>query len=214
MTLVAYTTIPIQENNEPLVELSKFGILADPKYFQQGLSGDSRILLREGIGQKLQNIQRNLGKLQLKVWDIYRSRDVQNNIYQKYWNELSQENPDWNEEKLKLEVGKFISPPYQTDRIPPHATGGAVDLTLADENGNDLEMGTEFDYFGNEASTFFYEIYQIKPQVAENRRILCEAMLSEGFTLDQDEWWHFDYGSQIWALKKGKEFAIYGEVKN
>ena len=45
-----------------------------------------------------------------------------------------------------------MSPPDQIERIPPHATGGTVDLTLVDENGKELDMGTEFDFFGPETA--------------------------------------------------------------
>lgn len=212
MTLVQYTTIKIEENNEPLIDLAKFDFILEPKYFHQGLSKDSKLFLREGVAQKLLKVQNNLGNLNLKIWDAYRSRSVQNNIYQKYWTELKTAHPNWDQKKLELEVGKFIAPPYQKDRIPPHATGGAVDLTLVDKDGNNLEMGTEFDHFGLESESFYYEIYQNKPKTTQNRRILRQAMQSEGFTLDQEEWWHFDWGNQIWALKSNAPNAFYGEI--
>ncbi len=72
------------------------------------------------------------GKYSIKVWDIYRPREVQGAIYDKFWKELQEKNPDWDEKRLYLEVGKFVSPPYQTERIPPHVTGGAIDVTLVD----------------------------------------------------------------------------------
>ncbi len=212
MTLVKYTSIEIRENRETMVDLATLGFIVDPKYFQQGLSADARMLLRNEVAQKLLKVQDNLGGLKLKIWDAFRSRDTQNNIYKKYWAELKTAHPEWTNEQLELEVGKFVSPPYQKNRIPPHATGGTVDLTLTDANGNELNMGTEFDFFGVEAGPFFYEIYKDNPEFTKNRKILREAMEAEGFTLDQDEWWHFDYGNQIWALKSGKPFAFYGEA--
>ncbi|HUT22173.1 MAG TPA: M15 family metallopeptidase [Candidatus Bipolaricaulota bacterium] len=214
MTLAKYTSIEIKENNELMVDLGALGFLVEPKYFQQGLSTDPRMLLRIETAQKLLKVQKILGKIRLKIWDAFRSRDVQNNIYQKYWAELKTANPDWNDEKLKLEVGKFVSPPYQKDRIPPHTTGGTVDLTLVNESGNELDMGTEFDFFGPEARPFFYEIYKNNTNITNNRRLLREAMEAEGFTLDEDEWWHFDWGNQMWALKSGKPFAFYGEANS
>jgi zinc D-Ala-D-Ala dipeptidase len=212
MTLVKYTSIEIRENNETMVDLGTLGFLVEPKYFQQGLSTNSKLYLREKTAKKLLRVQKNLSKLKLKIWDSFRSRDVQNNIYQKYWDEIKISNPNWTEEKLRVEVGKFVSPPYQKDRIPPHVTGGTVDLTLVNENGQELDMGTEFDFFGPEASSFYFEIYKNKLNVTKNRRILREAMMMEDFTIDEDEWWHFDYGNQMWALKSGKSFAFYGEA--
>jgi zinc D-Ala-D-Ala dipeptidase len=212
MTLVNYTSIEIRENHDHLVDLATLGFLVEPKYFQQGLSSDGRMLLRSEVAQKLIKVQNHLGDLRIKIWDAFRSRDTQNNIYQKYWTEMKTANPEWNDEQLRLEVGKFVSPPYQKKRIPPHATGGTVDLTLIDKNGEELDMGTEFDFFGPEAEPFFYEIFKSNSKVRKNRKILREAMETQDFTLDQDEWWHFDYGNQIWALKSGNPFAFYGEA--
>jgi len=212
MTLVKYTSVEIRENNESMVDLSTLGFILEPKYFQQGLSTDSRMFLRKETAQKLLKAQSKLKGHRFKIGDAFRSRDVQNNIYQKYWKNLKTVQPNWDDEKLKLEVGKFVSPPYQTERIPPHSTGGAIDLTLVDENGVELKMGTEFDFFGPEAGPFFFEIYRSKPDITQNRKTLRDAMLMEGFTLDEDEWWHFDWGNQIWALKSGKLFAFYGEA--
>ena len=37
-------------------------------------------------------------------------------------------------------------------------------------------------------------------------------MLEEGFENDPDEWWHFDFGNQKWAVQSGRNEALYGEV--
>lgn len=214
MTLIDFRSVEIRENGDKLVDLAQLGFLIEPKYFQQGFSTDSRIFLRESVAQKLLQAEKALPKgLRFKIWDAYRSRDVQNNIYQWYWKNVQQQHPDWSEAQLKLEVGKFVTPPYEADRIPPHATGGTVDLTLVDSTGAELDMGTDFDFFGPEAGPLFYEIFKTKPAVTANRRMLRGVMEAQGFTLEQDEWWHFDYGNQIWALKSGAPFAIYGEAK-
>ncbi len=214
MTLVPYTSIKIKDNNESMVDLNQFDFILDPKYFQQGLSTDSRMFARKEVALKLEKIQKRLKKYRFKIWDAYRSREVQNSIYQKYWNEVKNKHPEWDEEKLKLETRKFVTAPYDQNRIPPHATGGTIDITLVDKDGQELDMGTKFDFFGPEAATFYYEIYETNKKALENRRLLREIMLDEDFALDEDEWWHFDYGNQMWALKKGKPFAFYGEVSN
>jgi len=196
-----------------MVDLSKYGFILDPKYFQQKLSAEPRLFLRKGTAKKLVQVQKSLKPWRLKIWDAFRPRAVQNNIYQKCWREFKTAHPDWSEEILRLETGKFVSPPYEKSRIPPHATGGAVDLTLVDENGNELDMGTEFDYFGPESQPLYFEAHRDKLNIVENHRTLREAMLAEGFTIDENEWWHFDWGNQIWALKSGQPLAFYGEVK-
>ncbi len=74
-------------------------------------------------------------------------------------------------------------------------------------------MGTEFDYFGPESQSLYFELLGNKVDITENRRRLRETMLAEGFTADENEWWHFDWGNQIWALKSGRPLAFYSEVK-
>lgn len=213
MSLINFTQIEIKENNDPMVDLSEYPFILEPKYFQQGLSDDARMFLRKETVKKLLNVQKILGEYRLKIWDGYRSRKVQGNIYKKFWNEFKKAHPNWSEDELKLETGKFVTPSDQIERIPPHATGGTVDLTLVDENGRELDMGTEFDFFGPETAPFHFEIYRNKPEIATNRKLLREAMIAEDFTLDGDEWWHFDWRNQMWALKSGKPFAFYGEAK-
>lgn len=213
MTLVNYTSIKIIENSEPLIDLKTIWLIVEPIYFQRGLAKDSKVLLRKEVAEKLLNIESKLKGFRLKIWDGFRSHNTQENIYIKYRQEVKTNHPDWNDEEIKVEVGKFVSPAYQKDRIPPHLSGGSVDLTLVDQNWKELDMWTEFDSFTPEASTFFYEIYNDKPTITNNRRILRNAMIEEWFSLDEDEWWHFDYGNQIWALKNWQSFAFYGEIK-
>lgn len=212
MTLVLFETKPIEENDEPLVDLSEYDFVLEPSYYNQGLSADKRMFLRKGVAEKLNDIQSKLKDYKFKIWDGYRSRTVQNNIYQKFWTELKIKNPDWSDERLKQEVGVFVTDPSSSKRIPPHATGGAVDLTLVDLQGRELDMGTEFDYFGVEAASLYYEDNAINDTIRENRKLLREAMVAAGFRSDKDEWWHFDYGNQIWAAALNMPHAIYGEA--
>jgi len=188
MSIVPYASIKIKESNEPLVDLSKFDFLLEPVYFNDGLSKDSKMSLRERVANKFKKIQQRLKKYRFKIWDNYRPLEVQDKIYQKYWKFFKDKHPEWDDKTLKLEVGKFVSPAYDNDRIPPHTTGGAVDLTLIDKAGKELNMGTEYDFFGPEAAPFYLEIYKNNIKAQKNRRMLREAMLKEDFTLDEDEW--------------------------
>lgn len=214
MTSVKFEFIQVKESNEPLVNLEKYNFILEPSYFNQKLSSDKKIFLRKSVAEKLNRIQNKLKKYKFKIWDGYRSREVQNNIYKKFWHELRNKNPGWNEKKLDQEVSVFVTNPNDQKRIPPHATGGAVDLTLVDENNIELNMGTSFDYFGKESASLYFENNNLNKQIKNNRKLLRKAMLEEEFRMDEDEWWHFDYGNQIWAVKQNKPFAIYGEVKN
>ena len=70
-----------------------------------------------------------------------------------------------------------------------HNRGGAVDITLVDSNGKELEMGTSFDYFGFEASHSFPTLPR---KVKSNRKFLKKIMIENGFNPFDSEWWHYN----------------------
>ena len=70
-----------------------------------------------------------------------------------------------------------------------HNRGGAVDITLESLEGEVLEMGTDFDFFGPEAHHDYLEHPQV---VLRNRTILKETMESHGFQSIRTEWWHYN----------------------
>jgi D-alanyl-D-alanine dipeptidase len=70
-----------------------------------------------------------------------------------------------------------------------HNRGGTVDLTLVRlADGREVEMGTAYDTFSEAAHTA-----NATGTVAENRRILVDAMRAEGFSNYEKEWWHFSF---------------------
>lgn len=74
-------------------------------------------------------------------------------------------------------------------RRSSHAHGSTVDLTLVDErSGRELDMGSHFDLFGDASRT---DYTGLSPRQVENRAVLTDAMLREGFTGIESEWWHF-----------------------
>lgn len=70
-----------------------------------------------------------------------------------------------------------------------HNKGGAVDITLVDADGKELNMGTDFDFFGKEAHHDFTEL---PDKVLQNRRLLKETMEKHGFWSIRTEWWHYN----------------------
>ena len=82
------------------------------------------------------------------------------------------------------------------DRGSVHNFGMAIDLTLADSNGNHLDMGTEFDSF-TELAQPVQEKFMLKNNLLtqeqyENRSLLRSVMEEAGFYSIKHEWWHFD----------------------
>lgn len=211
MNRVVWQHIPIEECNEPLIDLSRFNFVLDPVYFQEGIGSSPACFLRERVVEKLQRVQDNPHGYKLKIWDPWRSRETQAKLYSYYRNRLAIEHPQWDGSQLDKEIAVFVAAP-SLDIIPPHTTGGAVDLTVVDQNGSELDMGTCFDYFGPEAASLYFEEQGRDLRIRENRRLLREAMSAEDFRFDEFEWWHFDFGNQVWAAAKGDGFAVYGEV--
>ena len=85
--------------------------------------------------------------------------------------------------------------------IPPevgsmHTRGVAVDLTLADEAGAALDMGTDFDDMREIA---WPASRAVSPTALKNRMLLAGIMHAAGFVGIASEWWHFQLPG-IWPL--------------
>ena len=111
-------------------------------------------------------ISKKLG-LKLKIFDGFRPSDSQKKLWDFYPNK------------------DFISPP---NKGSPHSRGIAIDLTLIDKKGNELDMGTEFDEF----SKLSYHGSKYISQVAtKNRLLLLGIMTNSGWDYFRNEWWHY-----------------------
>lgn len=137
-----------------------------------------RCLLRPEVAQALARAQRILQRqgLGLKVFDCYRPRPYQ----QRLWDKAP--NPD------------YVTPPEQGSM---HSRGAAVDLTLVDAQGNELDMGTPYDFFGREAH---YTYTALPGQVQANRRLLRRTMEDVGLQGIRTEWWHFSYNRKSFSF--------------
>ncbi|OUD36615.1 M15 family metallopeptidase [Flavobacterium sp. FPG59] len=104
----------------------------------------------------------------IKIYDCYRPLDIQ----KKMWEIVP--NP------------KYVANP-KTGSI--HNRGGAVDISLVTLQGEAVDMGTDFDFFGEKAS----HLYQDLPKnVLQNRKLLKSVMISAGFNSFDSEWWHYN----------------------
>ena len=73
-----------------------------------------------------------------------------------------------------------------------HNKGGAVDITLVDLKGNEVDMGTDFDFFGKKA---YHDNTTLPKEILENRLLLKETMEAFGFWSIRTEWWHYNLGT-------------------
>ena len=112
----------------------------------------------------------------LKMFDCYRPKPFQ----QRLWDKV----PD----------DRYVTPPWKGSQ---HTRGLAADLTIVDKNGNELDMGTEFDNFTERAHS---DNMNLPKNVLENRQLLRGAMEQVGFKGIRTEWWHFAFQKKKYAL--------------
>ncbi len=81
-----------------------------------------------------------------------------------------------------------------------HSYGMALDITILDPQGRELDMGTGFDDMTELSHPALEEGFLRTGQLSEaqvaNRRLLREAMAQAGFVGINTEWWHFDCGDR------------------
>lgn len=136
----------------------------------QALYDCGRCFLRPETAAKVARAEQELRTrgLSLKMWDCYRPLSVQ----RLFWSIV----PD----------PRFVADPRKGSR---HNRGTAVDVTLVDAAGRELEMPTRFDDFTPRAA---HGETRLPAQVVRNRRLLRETMERAGFRLLPTEWWHYD----------------------
>jgi zinc D-Ala-D-Ala dipeptidase len=112
----------------------------------------------------------------LKMFDCYRPRPYQ----QRLWDKVP--NPD------------YVTPPAKGSM---HSRGAAVDLTIVDKSGKELDMGTEYDFFGPEAH---FDYTKLDKKIINNRKLLRKTLAKYGFEGIRTEWWHFSYRGKKYEL--------------
>ena len=195
------TELPEAFVDEPFVDIASYSnglILVDMQYFKHKCKGSINVAyVRKSVADMLIKVAHTLPDgIHIKVLDAWRSIETQTYLYNKYYNQIKQEYPYLKDPELIERVGQFISKPGPNYL---HGTGGAIDVTLVDDNGNDLDMGTQFDEFNNKTRTDYFE-HRFNMRILFNRRILYNVMCEAGFVNNPEEWWHFDYGDAIWAV--------------
>jgi zinc D-Ala-D-Ala dipeptidase len=145
-----------------------------------GYEAPVALLLPETLNA-LSRVQEKLRRrgMSLKIFDAY--RPLRAEAYMMSW-------------ALKSGNKHFMDEGYVPDNIYDprrricHPSGNAIDLTIVDSDGKELDMGTDFDAFTKKSWTMNAEGI-----VLENRLYLKEIMEAEGFRYLYAEWWHFSY---------------------
>lgn len=218
--------IEIKECNETLVPVDLYPerIINHPEYFIQGIKGSLPVCyVRKSVYEKLIIASSILPiGYKLVILDAYRPVEVQQALFDQYKNKLKKENPNLSDEELTNLTLKFVAlPSYDEKKPSPHNTGGSVDLTICDDKGRFLKMGTNYDEMSEVAITRYFEEKLEKgeklsieeEEFLKNRRLLYHIMSYVDFTNFSNEWWHYDFGNQLWAYHKDSSYAIYGRTK-
>lgn len=237
-TLRAYRSgdwrkIPITENHDPLVEVPSE--ISHAYYVREMRLGDhEKIYVRSQVLERLFAAQFGLQSkgFDIKLYDGWRSVALQENLFwhymyaftaarfnqKKHFDELK----DFDEIRAYFETlpqdlqttmreanRTYVSWPSRDPIAPsPHATGGAVDVWLFQDD-LPINLGTPFDWMEEDAGTFYHLKLRRKRfpgndrRVCTNRTQLILAMAQVGFTCYPPEFWHFNFGNQMDALVKG-----------
>jgi D-alanyl-D-alanine dipeptidase len=212
ITLIAdpqVVRIPIAECGEPLVDLRELpgegGLrLDDRKQDDAGLW----LHVRAGVATRLQTAQADAPSgISLLVIEGFRPLALQQYYFERYIHELRTAHPDWDPQRLRDFASRYVAPP---DVVPPHSTGGAVDVTLVDDS-RELDLGTRVNASPEESGgACFTAARDLSPDAASNRALLGRLMKRAGFVNYGTEWWHWSYGDRYWAFTTGAPAAIYG----
>lgn len=211
--------LPIADNGEALVpaSLAPDRILARPRYHLEGLPGAlPECFVREGVWSRLLIAADALPQgYRLVLFDTWRPVGLQRWLFERFVDECERHGGA----DGAANAESFVSRPMADSQASPpyHLTGGAVDLSIADPDGRLLDMGTDFDTMTDASHTRAYEAARPgdsrRLQVRDNRRLLYHAMIDAGFVNLPSEWWHYDYGDQLWAWMHGEAHAVYGAAR-
>lgn len=169
----------ITPKNEDLVRVTDYipGILTDLKYStEDNFTGQpvyafQDVFLRYGTVMKLRAVAEELDQLgmNLKIWDGFRPVSAQFRLWEICPDDTYVANPN---------VG------YSN-----HSRGFAVDVTLVDAQGREVDMPTSFDDFSKQADRDYSDC---TPEQKENAQLLERIMEKNGFSGYWGEWWHFN----------------------
>ncbi len=141
-------------------------------FTKQVLYPSAKVFLRKIAAENLaqaNDFLKNNYNLRIKIFDGFRPLFVQKIMWQ------------------ILPDDRYVADPAKGSR---HNRGAAVDVTLIDAEGNELDMGTPYDDFTERAS---FASKDVSEKAYANRKLLRETMIQFGFDPMETEWWHFDF---------------------
>jgi zinc D-Ala-D-Ala dipeptidase len=199
--------VPIIENREPLVSwLGHPRILQDKPRFNYRRETVARQSVKQFLWRAADALP--IG-YKFAIVEGWRPPYIQRRMFAWSYARFKEKYPDWTEARLRRLASQFTAP--MDERVPPpHTTGGAVDLMLADESGRVLDHFTP--YHPRDHKCFLFDAPGLSDTARRHRDIVAEAMATGGMTNYPSEYWHWSYGDQGWAYRGRLPAALYGEI--
>lgn len=210
--------IPVLDNKEPMIELkNQDEIVYGPSPEIPNNTDYTKI--RKTLYEKLKQAQALLPKgLYFCLYEGYRSLHLQKMLFDNRFEKIKRQYPDWEVKKIFSETIKLISPVINLDgseNIPPHSTGGAIDVYLINDNGEAIDMGIHpMDWMKDDDGSISLTLSKvISLEAQKNRKIMSDVLWNVGFVNYPTEYWHWSYGDRYWAYQEKKSHAIYGSYQ-
>jgi zinc D-Ala-D-Ala dipeptidase len=215
--LKPYRQVPIEECGEPLVAipLELFAVETPHPYIKCGAdyNGKSPYYIRQGVLDRSIRAQQRLQELhpgwRIQIFDAYRPVEVQQYMVDYTFREtVSARGLDvttlssaQTEEIWQAVYQIWAMPSFDLKTPPPHSTGAAIDITLIDEHGNLVDMGSSIDEMSDRSLPDYFATDRTPAaqQYHQHRQLLHQIMTEAGFQRHPAEWWHFSIGDQLWA---------------
>lgn len=187
--------VPVREAGDPLVAL-------DARF------GPARALVRSGLAERLASALPLLPTgVHLRVLEGHRTVEDQRSIIARYTAEVLAAQPGVAGDELRHLTSRFVAPV----EVAPHVAGAAVDLTLVDASGAELDLGTAVDATPEESDgACYFAAPDLDPVARAHRDLLAAALVPAGLVNYPTEWWHWSFGDRYWALVTGADNAPYG----
>lgn len=179
-------------DDQGLVRITKYSNKIRELSIVKRISVEYPLYCRDEVAKMLANAAETLPfGLHLQVDSAYRTRKTQEILW----------------EARKTVMPGLVSNP--AEGIPPHCTGGAVDVSLVDEKGEEINLSEPFSKYYDEPQLVSEKI---SSKAQELRLLLNKIMLDQGFAPNPKEYWHFSYGEKSWA-EFFKHELKYSEVE-
>jgi zinc D-Ala-D-Ala dipeptidase len=189
--------MPVVESGEPLVRLP-------------ATLSPAGALVRAGLADRLMAADLVLPRgLRLRVVEGHRPVDQQRAIIASYAAQVRAHHPGLDDAAQARLISRFVSP---VD-VAPHVAGAAVDLTLVDACGEELDLGTPIDATPEDSDgRCYFAAAGIGADARAHRELLATVLRGQGLVNYPTEWWHWSYGDRYWALLTGGRHALYSPI--